>query len=107
MHKISHALGGLESDVSDETIGHDHVHIAAVNVAAFDVADEIQRKLLQQLEGLASQFISLSLFFADGKQSNARTGNVKHAAEIDFAHHRELLKVVRLAINIGTHVEQG
>src|SRR5215469_7823713 len=52
-HQVDHAFGTLQRDVADESVGYDHVDLAVVNIAAFDVADEIQGKLLHELERLA------------------------------------------------------
>ncbi len=40
---LDQAFADLQRDVADETVADDHVHVAAKNVAAFHVADEIQR----------------------------------------------------------------
>src|SRR6266568_5090306 len=46
-YQVRHAFGSLERDIADESVRHNDVDSAAVDVAAFDVADKIQRELLE------------------------------------------------------------
>src|SRR5712692_746330 len=41
--ELGHALAGLQRDVADEAVADDHVHVAGEDIAALDVAHEIQR----------------------------------------------------------------
>src|SRR6266576_3846425 len=43
----------------------------------------------------------------NGKQPDAWPPRAEHAPEIDFPHHRELLKVLWLAINIGSDIKEN
>src|SRR6266481_71089 len=45
--KIHDSLGCLERNVAHKTVGDNHINLAAIDVPSFDVADKIQRKLLQ------------------------------------------------------------
>ncbi len=58
--------------------------------------------------GKASRVSSLPLvlFFADGEQADARLGDLEHAAGVHLAHDGELLEILRLAVDVGAHVEQ-
>ena len=40
------SFGNLQRDVADEAVADDHVDVAVVEVAAFHVADEVQRQIL-------------------------------------------------------------
>ena len=42
---LRNTLGRLERHVADEAIRNDHVGLAAIDVVAFDVAHEIERRL--------------------------------------------------------------
>src|SRR4051812_10504572 len=106
-HKVSDALRGFQGNITDKTVGDDYVDLAVVDIAPFDVADEIDGQLLQQLIGLACNLVALAFFFANGKQPDAGPGSAKHAAEINLAHHCELLEVVRLAVDVSSDVEQS
>ena len=106
-HQVGYAFRGFQRHVAHEAVGDDDIHVAAVEVAAFHIADKIQRKLLQQRISFAGKFVALGFFFADGKQADARAAGAEHAAKIGFAHDRELLEVVRLAIDVGADVEQN
>ncbi len=70
--QVGDAFGNLQGDIADESVGDDHIDFSIVEIAAFDVADKIQRKLLQELKGLAGQIVALGLFFADREQADAR-----------------------------------
>ena len=53
-HVLDHfddALAHLQRDIADEAVAYDDVGMAGIKIAPFDVADEIQRKRLQQRRG--------------------------------------------------------
>src|SRR5215470_6470064 len=45
-HQIHDPFRSFQRNIADESISNDHIHISVVNVAAFDVAAEIDRQLL-------------------------------------------------------------
>ena len=74
-HLVDHvhqAFAHLQRDVADESVADDHVGLAGEDIAAFHVADEMNGQRLQQRRGGARQLVALVLFFADGKQPDAR-----------------------------------
>ena len=71
-HKPAHAFAGLQRHVAHKAVADDHVGLAAEDVAAFNVADEVDRQRLQQRKRLARQVVALGLFFADREQAHAR-----------------------------------
>ena len=66
------AFADFQGDVADEAVADDHVHVAAENVAAFDVADEVERKLLQA--AAASRVSSLPFISSSPMESRATRG---------------------------------
>src|SRR5580698_7907073 len=102
---LDQSFADLQRDVADEAVADDHVHIAAEYVAAFDVANEVERKLLQARRGFAGQLVAFHFFFADGKQSHARPLGSPDRAVINLAHHCELLDLLGLGINVRADVE--
>ena len=54
-------LAALEQHVADEAVADDDVDIVGEDVAAFDVADEVEPGLLEHLERLARQLRALAL----------------------------------------------
>ena len=54
------ALRSLQHDVAGEAVADDHVGVAAVDLARLDVADEVQRRGLEQLVRLARQLVALA-----------------------------------------------
>ena len=71
-HQIGHAFGSLQRDVPDESVGDDHVHLAAVDVTSFDVADKIQRKCFNSWKD--SRVSSLPLVSSSPMESNPTRG---------------------------------
>ena len=104
-HKMSNAFRRFERDVADKAISDDHVNPTSVDIASFDVSDEVDRKLLQQIECFAREFVALAFFFANGEQADAWLLHSKHAAEINVAHDGELFQVVSFTVNVGADVE--
>src|SRR5215831_1701953 len=54
--KMSHAFRSLESDIAHEAVGNHYVNRAAVEVAAFHVADEIDGEALEESKRFAGEF---------------------------------------------------
>ena len=44
-HGLHHALGNLQRHVADKAVAYQHIGLAVVEIAAFDIAHEIQRQL--------------------------------------------------------------
>src|SRR5437016_2426917 len=86
-------VGILARDVADKAIAHDDVDLAVVEVAAFDVADEVHREVAHELEGGARKLVAFAFFFAVAQQPDARPVFSEDAAKVDLAHHGELLEV--------------
>ena len=59
------SLRDLQDHVAGEAVGHDDVHVPVEDVAALDVADEVQAGLLQDLEGLLRAVRALGVLLAD------------------------------------------
>src|SRR5262249_2995367 len=100
-----HAFGDFERDVADEAVADDHVATAVVEIAAFDVADEVDRQLLEQREHFFRQLVALALFFADGEQADAGLRLLEDATVIDVAHDGELGEIGRFAVDVGADVD--
>ena len=95
----------LQRHVADEAVAHDHVHRAAIDIAAFDVADEVEIQALQQRRRRPRHFVALVVFLADREHSHARPQPAEDDARVDLAHHRELRQHARRAIHVGPHVD--
>src|SRR2546428_5083805 len=106
-HQIRHSFRGLQRYIAYKAVGDDHINLPVIQIPPFHISDEIQWKLLQQRKRLAGQIVALAFFLSNGKQPDAWPPRAEHAPEIDFPHHRELLKVLWLAINIGSDIEEN
>ena len=60
LHHLDEPFADLQRDVAGEAVADDHVGLAAVDIARFDVADERQRRGLQQPMRLARQLVALA-----------------------------------------------
>ena len=63
--RFDKAFAQLQRDVAGETIADDNVDLTFENVAAFTVADEVDRGKLQRLERFLREFVSLRVFLTD------------------------------------------
>ena len=81
--------------------------MTVVDVAPFDVADEVQRRVFELLVGLLRELVALALFFAHGEQADPRLYDAEDVTRIDVTHHRELEQVPRLGIDVGSDVEEN
>src|SRR2546425_961604 len=68
--RLRGALNGLERDISDEPVADDHVGLAVEYVPPFDVADEVERGLLEGSERLPRDLVSLAVLLADAHQTD-------------------------------------
>ncbi len=57
---LGHALADLQGHVADEAVADDHVHAAGKDLAPLDVADEIQRQVLQPVVRFPGEFVALA-----------------------------------------------
>ena len=92
-------------------VGHDHVGDAANDVAALDVADELERigagrTLAQRGSGVEHQTAAADRFLAVGQQPDARARQAEHGARERGAHEGELHQVLGPGLGVGAHVEQ-
>ena len=74
-------------------------------IAAFHVADEVEIHHFKQRRGIARERVALVFFFANRKQTNARTLHFEHVARIDLAHQAEVRQHLRLAIDVGADID--
>ena len=103
---VHQALADLERDVAGEPVTHDHVGHTGIDITRFDVADEVDRRALEQLMRLARQLVALGLFLANRQQPDARPLEPQRNLREHGAHHAELHQMSGPALGIGAHVEQ-
>src|SRR5208283_1779619 len=111
-HRLDHAFGDFQRDVADEAVAHQHIGLAVVQIAPFDVAHEVHGQLFDQLVRFAREFVALALFFADGEQPDTRIIGAgksagENSAEVHVAHDGELLQILRLGIDVRTDVNKN
>ena len=81
-HQVGDAFGGFQRYVAYKSVGDDDVHLAAVEVASFDVADKIQREAASDSwKDSRGQLVALALFFADGEQARRADASCRTCCE--------------------------
>src|SRR6476469_2402178 len=89
LKEVHEALAYLERDVADEPIADDDVDGAAVKVAPFHIADEVQGQTFEQGGNGAGELVSLMLLFADGKEAHPGLFATQDDARVDLSHDGE------------------
>src|SRR6185437_1658275 len=94
-----HRLVELEHDVADEAVADDDIDRAAAaaageNVAAFDVAGEVEVRRLEQLVRILDGGIALFRLFADAQQSHRGIGAIEDVFGVHGAYPCELHQFV-------------
>ena len=94
-----------------EPVAHDHVGVAAVDVARLDVADKVPALTagvgrLEQLVGLARELVALALFLADRQEPDARRLDPEGDAGVDAAHGRKLQEMRGPALHGRPDIEE-
>src|ERR1035437_737308 len=102
---LGQAFGGLEGDISHETVAHHHIRSALEDVVAFDVAVKIEAARAQQFSRLLHDFIALDCFLADVEQSDAGAFLVLHGRYQHGTHDGELQQMLGRAVDVGGQVE--
>ena len=85
--------------------GHDPMAADEALPLMQDFATVLYRGIADGLPHLVGRFGERAEFVG-APRAQARPSCAIHAAKVNVAHDRELFEVVRLAIDVGTHVEQ-
>jgi len=91
----SHGLVELEHDVTHESVADDDIERAAVartrrKIAAFEIAVEVEARLLEKSIRLLDHRVSLLRLFANGQESNGGIRTTINALRVNRAKPREL-----------------
>ena len=71
-HELARPLRGFEDDVADEPVADDDVGRVLVEILAFDVTDELQRRLVEQRRRFERLLVALAALLADRDDSYSR-----------------------------------
>src|SRR5438552_6577999 len=74
-NRLGGAFDRLQRDVADEAVADNDVGLAIEDIAPFNVADEVEGRLLQDPEGLPCDLVALGVLLADTHQPDARIRN--------------------------------
>src|SRR5215467_2103409 len=81
-HSLDYSLAHFEGNITCESITDDYIGLPRVHIAPLDIADEIEAGVLQKLERLFGQVISLDLFFAYRQKPNPRISDADNNSRI-------------------------
>ncbi len=106
LDRFDESFAQLQRDVAGEPVADDDVRFTGVDVAPFDVADEGDRRGLQELMRFARQLVPLGLFFTDRQQPDAWGVESERDARVRRSHDGELDEVRRTAADGRAGVEE-
>ena len=79
-------FAGFEQDIANKSITDYHIELGIKKVVPFDVTDEVQVRIFQQLENFAGEIGSLGVFFTNRHESYARLVFTLNVAGVNRAH---------------------
>src|SRR3954469_15485673 len=112
-HPADHRRDGLvelEDDVADEAVADHDIEGPAVagaggDIASFDVAEEVESRLLQETMRLLGNGVSLFGLLSNREQSDGRVRALEDVLGVHDAESRELYELRGVAIDVGAGVE--
>ena len=104
------ALNRFQDHIPCKSVADDHVRLIPENIAALNIAAEIQTALPVQLRearmGFLRQRVALMLLRAIADQAHAGTVQTIDRLHIGAAHQRKLQKILAAALSIRAAVDQ-
>src|SRR6266511_1418276 len=100
-------FAGVQDHVADKSVAYDNFDWVLEQMPAFDVADEVERTLLQHLEDFLGLLSALHVFFAERYQTNRRILVAENMARINRAHERVLKKVFGPCVDVCACIDQN
>ncbi len=103
---VGHAFHRLDDDVAGEAVGDDDVRLCEGDVAALEVADEVDVRRPEKLRGFLGEGVALGVLLADVEEGYFRVLPLPDTAHIGRRHLRPLDEVLRLRVGVGTDVKE-
>ena len=104
--KCGEALEELDRDVAQDRVADHHVGHVVDEVAALDVAGEVEVRLVEQLGRALDPGVALALLLADREQRHAWTFDAQDPLREQGAHVRVLVEVLGRRVGVGADVEE-
>ena len=101
------AFNGLDGYIAYEAVAYGYVGVAVEEVAAFDVACEVDvGEGAEEGKCVACEGVALGVFFADVEETYSRTADSQDVLRVHVSHDGELNKIVRITVYIRAYVEE-
>ena len=100
------AFHEFQHQIATEAVRHQNIRLIPGNIPCFHISHKMIGGLFHQGIGGLHQGIPLFRLRSDIDQADAWLFQTHDAAHIRFAHHSELNKIFRLAVHIGSAVNQ-
>ena len=102
----------LEHDVADESVADDDVEWTAVarasrEITAFEIAVEIEDRLLEERMRLLYDRVAFCRLLANRQESNRRIRPTENALRVNRAKPGELQQLARGAIHVGARIKNN
>src|SRR5713101_5636763 len=95
----------FQDHIADKTVAHYDLDWIFEKMAALDVADKVERALLQHFEDFLRHLSAFYVFLAERYQTDRRIFVAEHMARINRAHERILKKMFRARIDVRARVD--
>ena len=106
-HGAGDAFGAFEEDVADEAVADGDVDVGVGEVAAFDVAAEVEAGgVAEHVEDLAGYFGAFAFFLAVAHETDDWVFDAEEVLHVDAAHDGLLEEVDGAAVDAGTGVDE-
>ena len=107
-HHVVDGFGHFQQHVARVAVAANHVGLVVEQVAALDIADEVNvRVFLEELKRGLQQRGALALFLAQVHEAHFGPLDAQHVLRIQRAQLAELLQHFGLALGVGPHIEQN
>src|SRR6266480_877485 len=100
-------LARLQNHVPNKTVANHNFDRFLKQMPALDIADKVERTLLEHFEDFLGLLSAFHVFFAERYQTDRRTLVAENVARINRAHKRVLKKVFGPRVDVCARIDQN
>ena len=104
-HHLTKTLCDFEDHIACETVADDDVDVGIENIAAFDIATEVDACRLEDPVALTRLRTAFALILSDRHQTHPGRIHTEDRLRVERAHDGELHELVWLALHVGADIE--